>query len=109
MDTGFIPIGFIELACDQHRLDYYRRVAAFNRFCGVQVEELTPHQVKDKFPLLDTQDVLAGFYVHDDGRANPYDVTMVRYFHTFYDCSMKSFMLISTSFAYERIYVRMCL
>lgn len=76
MDTGFIPIGFIELACDEHRLEYYRRVAAFNRFCGVDVSELNPHEVKDKFPLVDTNDVLAGFFVKDDGRANPSDVTM---------------------------------
>ena len=61
MDTGFMPIGFIELACDEHRLEYYRRVAAFNRFCGVDVSELNPHEVKDKFPLVDTNDVLAGF------------------------------------------------
>ena len=76
MDTGFMPVGFIELACDTDRLHYYRRVAAYNRLCGVQVQELTPLQVKDKFPLCDTSSVLAGFYVSDDGRVNPYEVTM---------------------------------
>ena len=54
METGYMPVGFIELACDEDRLHYYRRVAAFNRLCGVQVEELTPTQVKEKFPLCDT-------------------------------------------------------
>ncbi len=76
MDTGFLPVGFIELACDQHRLEYYRRVANFNRFCGVEVKEITPMEVKEKFPLIETNDVLAGFYVDDDGRVNPYDATM---------------------------------
>ena len=76
MDTGFYPVGFIELACDAHRLEYYRRVAAFNRLCGVKVDEITPKEVKDKFPLIETDDVLAGFYVADDGRVNPYDATM---------------------------------
>jgi len=76
METGFMPVGFIELACDEDRLHYYRRVAAFNRLCGVQVEELTPLQVKEKFPLCDTSSVLAGFYVSDDGRVNPYEATM---------------------------------
>jgi len=76
MDTGFLPVGFIELACDQDRLEYYRRVRNFNTFCGVDVKEITPAEVKQKFPLIDTNDVLAGFYVEDDGRVNPHDVTM---------------------------------
>ena len=71
-----MPVGFIELACDKDRLHYYRRVAAFNRKCGINVHELTPTQVQQKFPLCDTTKVLAGFYVKDDGRVNPYDVTM---------------------------------
>lgn len=76
METGYYPVGFIELACDVQRLYYYRKVAAFNRFCGVNVQEITPHQVKDLFPLCDITTVLAGFYVKDDGRVNPYEATM---------------------------------
>uniref|UniRef100_A0A7S4MXY7 FAD dependent oxidoreductase domain-containing protein n=1 Tax=Odontella aurita TaxID=265563 RepID=A0A7S4MXY7_9STRA len=75
-DAGYMPIGFIELACDRDRLHYYRRVAAFNRLCGVDVREISADQVKEKFPLCETKDVLAGFYVPDDGRANPTDATM---------------------------------
>jgi glycine cleavage system aminomethyltransferase T/glycine/D-amino acid oxidase-like deaminating enzyme len=75
-ETGYYPVGFIELACDEDRLFYYRKVAAFNRLCGVNVDELSPHKVKDLFPLCDTRDVLSGFYVKDDGRVNPYDATM---------------------------------
>ena len=76
MSCGFMPIGFIELACDVDRLQYYRRVAAFNRYCGVNVVEISPDEVKDKCPIIDTNDVLAGFYVESDGRANPTDATM---------------------------------
>ncbi|MGE5337938.1 MAG: GcvT family protein [Gemmatimonadota bacterium] len=74
--TGFKPVGFIEVAADADRLEEYRRVAAFNRYCGVDVEEISPRQVQDLFPLARTDDILAGFYVKDDGRANPVDVTM---------------------------------
>ncbi|HUJ57912.1 MAG TPA: FAD-dependent oxidoreductase [Kofleriaceae bacterium] len=74
--TGFKPVGFIEVACDRDRLEEYRRVSAFNRLCGVDVHEISPAQVKDLFPLARTDDVLAGFYVKEDGRANPVDVTM---------------------------------
>ena len=76
LSTGFAPIGFIELATDQDRLEEYRRVSAFNRFCGIDVHEISATEVGELFPLARTDDVLAGFYVKEDGRANPADVTM---------------------------------
>ena len=74
--TGFEPVGFIELAADVDRLEEYRRVSAFNRYCGVDVQELSASEVKSLFPLARTDDILAGFYVKEDGRVNPVDVTM---------------------------------
>jgi heterotetrameric sarcosine oxidase gamma subunit len=74
--TGWKPVGFIEVAADADRLEEYRRVSAFNRYCGVDVHEISPAQVKDLFPLARTDDLLAGFYVKEDGRADPVGVTM---------------------------------
>lgn len=76
LSTGFEPVGFIELATEPDRLVEYRRVAAFNRHCGVDVHEISAAQVKELFPLARTDDVLAGFYVAGDGRVNPVDATM---------------------------------
>src|SRR5574342_748743 len=58
------------------RLEEYRRVSAFNRYCGVDVQEISAGEVKELFPLARTDDILAGFYVANDGRVNPVDVTM---------------------------------
>lgn len=74
--TGFEPVGFIEVAADPDRLEEYRRVSAFNRYCGVDVHEISPKEVAELFPLARTDDLLAGFYVKEDGRVNPVDVTM---------------------------------
>ncbi|MEZ4224283.1 MAG: FAD-dependent oxidoreductase [Polyangiaceae bacterium] len=74
--TGFRPTGFIEVAADADRLEEYRRVAAFNRYMGVDVHELSPKEVGELFPLAKTDDILAGFYVKEDGRGNPVDITM---------------------------------
>ncbi|MBL8342918.1 MAG: GcvT family protein [Rubrivivax sp.] len=74
--TGLRPCGFIEVAADADRLEEFRRVAAFNRHCGVDVHEISPREVGELFPLARTDDLLAGFYVPDDGRVNPVDVTM---------------------------------
>ena len=74
--TGFKPVGFIEVAADRDRLEEYRRVAAFNRYCGVEVLEISPREIAELFPLARVDDLLAGFYVKDDGRVNPVDVTI---------------------------------
>lgn len=74
--TGFKPVGFVELASERDRLEEFRRVAAFNRYCGVEVHEISPSEVANLFPLARTDDLLAGFYVEGDGRVNPVDVTM---------------------------------
>ena len=74
--SGFKPIGFIEAAGDRDRLEEYRRVAAFNRYRGVEVDEISPAEIQKLFPLAQVDDLLAGFYVPQDGRVNPVDGTM---------------------------------
>ncbi|MEE8399797.1 MAG: FAD-binding oxidoreductase, partial [Desulfobacterales bacterium] len=74
--TGFKPIGFIEAASNADRLEEYRRIATFNRYCGVDVQEISPEEIRELFPLARVDDLLAGFYIKDDGRVNPVDVTM---------------------------------
>jgi len=76
LSTGFSPVGFIEAASNKDRLEEYRRVAQFNRYCGIDVNEISPQEIKDLFPLAKVDDLLAGFYVKEDGRVNPVDATM---------------------------------
>ena len=74
--TGFKPVGLIEAAADTDRLEEYRRVAAFQRHLGLEVEEIGPREMADLFPLARTDDLVAGFHVAGDGRVNPVDLTM---------------------------------
>src|SRR3979409_433200 len=46
LSTGLKPVGFIGVAADADRLEEYRRVAAINRLCGVDVHEISPGEVK---------------------------------------------------------------
>ncbi len=73
--TGFRPVGLIEAAADQDRLEEYRRVAAFQRHLGLEVHEISPAEMAELFPLAKTDDLLAGFHVPGDGRVNPVDLT----------------------------------
>ena len=73
--TGFKPVGLIEAAADADRLEEYRRVAAFQRHLGLEVDEISPAEMKALFPWAKTDDLLAGFHVPGDGRVNPVDLT----------------------------------
>ena len=73
--TGFRPVGLIEAAADTDRLHEYRRVAAFQRHLGLEVDEISPREMSDLFPWAKTDDLLAGFHVPGDGRVNPVDLT----------------------------------
>ncbi|GAA1139300.1 FAD-dependent oxidoreductase [Nocardioides aquiterrae] len=73
--TGFKPVGLIEAAADEARLEEYRRVAAFQRHLGLEVHEISPREMSDLFPWARTDDLLAGFHVPGDGRVNPVDLT----------------------------------
>ena len=49
--TGLKQCGLIELATEPGRLEEYRRTAAFNRLCGVEVHEISPCEVAELWPL----------------------------------------------------------
>jgi glycine cleavage system aminomethyltransferase T/glycine/D-amino acid oxidase-like deaminating enzyme len=74
--TGYNPVGYIEFACSPSRLEGLRRIADFDRGFGVEVEEITPQELKKKWPLAYTEDILAAFFTPGDGRVNPIDATM---------------------------------
>ncbi len=74
--TGFKPVGYIELACTPGQYEQLRRTSNFVRGYGVNSLEISPAEVKALWPLARVDDVIAGFYTAEDGRANPVDVTM---------------------------------
>ncbi len=75
-DTGFKPVGYIQVASNLDRVDVLRRRADYSRMHGVITEEISAAEVKEMWPLFDTSDILAGFHTAEDGRCNPIDTTM---------------------------------
>jgi 4-methylaminobutanoate oxidase (formaldehyde-forming) len=72
--TGFRPVGHVSLATNPQRLEALRRESDFVRGFGVEDEEISAAELASMWPLLDTSDVLAGFLVADEGRADPVGV-----------------------------------
>ena len=75
-DTGFRRIGYLELASSAEWVEGFRRAADFGRYNGHVIEELTASEIKKMWPLLMTDDLLAGFFCPDDARVDPVDATM---------------------------------
>ncbi len=48
----------------------------FARSQGLEKYEVSPREIKDMFPLVDTTGLVSAMYTPSDGRANPVDVTM---------------------------------
>jgi glycine/D-amino acid oxidase-like deaminating enzyme len=76
LPTGFRDVGYLQIATNQERLHEMRRVAPFMRRHGINMHEVSTKEAQDLFPIGDLSDVLAAFYIPEDGRANPVDVTM---------------------------------
>jgi 4-methylaminobutanoate oxidase (formaldehyde-forming) len=74
--TGFRTIGHLHLATTSRRLESLRREAAFVRGYGVDNQEISAAEFGRHWPAAKTDDVLAAFYVPDEGRVNPADLTM---------------------------------
>ena len=74
-NVGFSQVGNIRLATNTRRMDEYEFYAGVARTIGVQVDFLSPAQVKEIWPLCNI-DGLVGAIIHpEDGYIQPADLT----------------------------------
>ncbi len=76
LSTGFVPVGYVQTGASADRIDKLRREADFLRCVGIEREEISPAEVQSMWPMLDTSDMIAGFYTADEGRADPANCAM---------------------------------
>ena len=74
-DVGFRKVGNIRLALNQERMDEYRQYAGVAATIGVDVKFLTPEEVKEIWPLCNTQGLVGAIIHPEDGYIQPADVT----------------------------------
>ena len=74
--TGFRDVGYLQIASNDERVHEMRRIAPFMQRFGINCHEISPSEAQEMFPIGDLSDVKAAFYIPEDGRANPVDVTM---------------------------------
>ena len=72
--TGFRAVGHLSIATTPQRQEALRREAAWMHGFGVEDTEISAAEIAAMWPLASTDDILSGFFVADEGRADPVGV-----------------------------------
>ncbi|MGV6811504.1 MAG: GcvT family protein [Brevirhabdus sp.] len=74
--TGFRRVGSITVALTDERKEEIYRQAAMARAFGVEVEEISPEEVKAKYEHLNIDGVKAGVWLPLDGQGDPANIAL---------------------------------
>jgi 4-methylaminobutanoate oxidase (formaldehyde-forming) len=72
--TGFRKVGSISVALTGERAEELRRSAAMARAFGVDVEEITTKEIKERYAHLNMDGVVSGVYLPLDGQGDPANI-----------------------------------
>lgn len=76
LNAGFSVVGNLRMAQTQDRMDEYLLYGSTAETVGIPYERLSSTQIKDRWPLINTEDLVGAIYHPTDGYINPADVTM---------------------------------
>tara|TARA_Y100000590_G_scaffold391663_1_gene468504 strand:+ start:1902 stop:4334 length:2433 start_codon:yes stop_codon:yes gene_type:complete len=74
-NVGFSVVSNIRLASTKERMDEYHQYAGVAQTIGVNVKFLSPDQVKEIWPLCNTEDLIGAIQHPEDGYIQPADLT----------------------------------
>ncbi|MBN2760505.1 MAG: FAD-dependent oxidoreductase [Rhodobacteraceae bacterium] len=75
LNAGFAVVGNLRMAQTEARMDEYKLYASTAETVGIPYEWMTPAQIKDRWPLVRTEDLKGAIFHPTDGYINPADVT----------------------------------
>ena len=75
MDVGFRKVSNIRLASTQDRMDEYLQYKAVADTIGVELNVLSPQEIKDCWPLVSTENLIGAIQHPEDGYIQPADLT----------------------------------
>ena len=74
--TGFKRVGSITVALTEERKEEIYRQASMARAFDVLVEEISPTEVKQRYPHLNIEDVTGAVYLEKDGQGDPANIAL---------------------------------
>ena len=75
LNAGFSVVGNLRMAQTRERMDEYALYASTAETVGIPYEWLSPGEIKDRWPLIRTEDLQGALFHPTDGYINPADVT----------------------------------
>tara|TARA_R110002124_G_scaffold7007_9_gene41491 strand:- start:1097 stop:3595 length:2499 start_codon:yes stop_codon:yes gene_type:complete len=76
LNPGFSVVGNLRMGQTQARMDEYELYASIAETVGIPYEWMTPKQIRERWPLVRTEDLEGAIFHPTDGYINPADVTM---------------------------------
>lgn len=76
LNAGFSVVGNLRMAQTQERMDEFMLYGSTAETVGIPYQRLSPAQIKERWPLIRTDDLQGAIYHPTDGYINPADVTM---------------------------------
>ena len=73
--TGWKMTGCLRLATSEDRWTEFRRLATTARSFGMDMQLVSPAEVKKMWPLMDVSDLVGASWLPTDGQASPSDIT----------------------------------
>jgi len=73
--TGYRQSGSYSLATHAGRLEEMKRNASMAKVFGLRIDVVTKEEIRERLPLINTEDVLGGIYIPTDGYGNAVDIT----------------------------------
>ena len=74
--TGCRTPGSVSVAADAERWEEIRRGAAMAVSIGVETREIEMDELRERWPLIRTDDLVGALYIPGDGHTSPVDTTM---------------------------------
>ncbi|MCC7319501.1 MAG: FAD-dependent oxidoreductase [Rubellimicrobium sp.] len=75
LNAGFAVVGNLRMAQTRERMDEYMLYSSVAETAGVYHEFLTPAEIRERWPLVRTEDLKGALFHPQDGYINPADVT----------------------------------
>ena len=75
LNAGFSVVGNLRMAQTRERMDEYQLYASTAETVGIPYEWITPAEIKSRWPLVRTEDLIGALFHPTDGYINPADVT----------------------------------
>ena len=75
LNAGFAVVGNLRMAQTQDRMDEFMLYASTAETVGIPYEWMTPAQIRDRWPLIRTDDLKGALFHPTDGYINSADVT----------------------------------